>query len=438
MISDNYASPAAQPVISVEQDEAYGFGDLYVRSAGESILHESPLVPHGSMGSAQPEAPAVPLYTIPVSPYGSSIAASGLRSNGTFSYHQDLAHSSAPFAGPVSNSDMNVPRSWASASVDNHPAWSNQTFLPGQFQWHPQPTYTGSFVPLEITRPLPQAASYEHAMVRQGIPPAYFGTLPQFAPSGFPSLAQGSQPGSLETFTPYMPQGNSFPQQNLQPTRMDTMPGAAWPQDYPAMGHMLLPAVPYMAEPHDYSLSYGSDTTWTEQYTSPDSYDMSMSPDTAPAFGFETPQDSPEEAGYMPPATAKAAAAERHASKDALLLRLKREGKSYRQIKAEGAFTETESTLRGRLRNLVKPKEKRVRKPIWTAKDLELLKRGARRCRNGKRQTNDDSEDSGDDAEINEKKVAWRLVSEYIESNGGTYQFGNTTCKKKWCAIMKR
>ena len=32
-------------------------------------------------------------------------------------------------------------------------------------------------------------------------------------------------------------------------------------------------------------------------------------------------------------------------------------------------------------------------------------------------------------------KVPWKKVSQYIWNNGGSYQFGNATCKKKWCEI---
>ncbi|KAI2786074.1 hypothetical protein POX_h09841 [Penicillium oxalicum] len=32
-------------------------------------------------------------------------------------------------------------------------------------------------------------------------------------------------------------------------------------------------------------------------------------------------------------------------------------------------------------------------------------------------------------------KVSWKKVAQYIWANGGSYQFGNATCKKKWCDI---
>jgi hypothetical protein len=30
------------------------------------------------------------------------------------------------------------------------------------------------------------------------------------------------------------------------------------------------------------------------------------------------------------------------------------------------------------------------------------------------------------------KKIPWKKVSDYIVANGGSYQFGNATCRKKW------
>jgi hypothetical protein len=55
----------------------------------------------------------------------------------------------------------------------------------------------------------------------------------------------------------------------------------------------------------------------------------------------------------------------RDTSRDAELLALRESGLSYREIKQKHGFKEAESTLRGRCRTLLKPKEFRVRKPIW-------------------------------------------------------------------------
>ena len=40
-----------------------------------------------------------------------------------------------------------------------------------------------------------------------------------------------------------------------------------------------------------------------------------------------------------------------------------------------------------------------------------------------------------EEAPVQPPKVAWKKVAEYISEHGGSYQFGNATCKKKWCEI---
>lgn len=57
-------------------------------------------------------------------------------------------------------------------------------------------------------------------------------------------------------------------------------------------------------------------------------------------------------------------------TKDEYLQEARRRGLSYKEIKRRGGFTEAESTLRGRIRILSKPKEMRVRKPQWHRADV--------------------------------------------------------------------
>lgn len=59
--------------------------------------------------------------------------------------------------------------------------------------------------------------------------------------------------------------------------------------------------------------------------------------------------------------------------KDRELIRWKKQGLSYKEIKVRGGFNEAESTLRGRYRTLTKPKHLRVRKPEWQQKDVRGL-----------------------------------------------------------------
>ncbi|KAK1780884.1 hypothetical protein QBC45DRAFT_371230 [Copromyces sp. CBS 386.78] len=83
------------------------------------------------------------------------------------------------------------------------------------------------------------------------------------------------------------------------------------------------------------------------------------------------------------PATATDHLKRARAEQDALLVRLRKQGKSYKQIAQIGRFTEAESTLRGRYRTLTKSREERVRKPEWTDKDLRLLEQAVRTLAKG-------------------------------------------------------
>jgi hypothetical protein len=32
-------------------------------------------------------------------------------------------------------------------------------------------------------------------------------------------------------------------------------------------------------------------------------------------------------------------------------------------------------------------------------------------------------------------KVQWKKIADYINNNGGSYHFGNSTCKRKWTEL---
>ncbi|KAG8162061.1 hypothetical protein KVR01_007826 [Diaporthe batatas] len=109
--------------------------------------------------------------------------------------------------------------------------------------------------------------------------------------------------------------------------------------------------------------------------------------------------------------------------KDEYLVRSKRAGMTYKEIRKQGGFTEAESTLRGRFRTLTKPKEARVRKPEFQEIDDKLLKRAVIKL-------------TKDVDEITRDNVPWKLVSEYMASHGGSYHFGYTTVRKRWEYLM--
>ncbi|KAJ6015392.1 hypothetical protein N7540_009983 [Penicillium herquei] len=159
-------------------------------------------------------------------------------------------------------------------------------------------------------------------------------------------------------------------------------------------------------------------------------------------------------------------------ARNSLLVEWKRSGLSYKDIKRIGKFKEAESTLRGRYRTLTKAKEQRVRKPKWQDKDVQLLSEAvtihtektissdsylqpspfppwssSQLCESNENpghkldepctQTYPDSVPSTQLGQTHTQppKVSWKKVSEYIFANGGSYEFGNATCKKKWCEI---
>lgn len=64
-------------------------------------------------------------------------------------------------------------------------------------------------------------------------------------------------------------------------------------------------------------------------------------------------------------------------TRDEYLQEARRRGLSYKEIKRRGGFAEAESTLRGRIRILSKPKEMRVRKPQWGRSDVSYHSRTA-------------------------------------------------------------
>ncbi|KAL2284210.1 hypothetical protein FJTKL_09177 [Diaporthe vaccinii] len=109
--------------------------------------------------------------------------------------------------------------------------------------------------------------------------------------------------------------------------------------------------------------------------------------------------------------------------KDEYLVQSKLAGMTYKEIRRNGGFTEAESTLRGRFRTLTKPKEARVRKPEFQEIDDKLLKRAVIKFSKGV-------------GEITRDNVPWKLVSEYMSDQGGSYHFGYTTVRKRWEYLM--
>ncbi|PMD34151.1 hypothetical protein L207DRAFT_547478 [Hyaloscypha variabilis F] len=135
-----------------------------------------------------------------------------------------------------------------------------------------------------------------------------------------------------------------------------------------------------------------------------------------------TPEPEYSRSNYSQ-SSATAQAMHHRDAKDDFLVRSKLAGMSYKEIRRQGKFSEAESTLRGRFRTLTKHKAARVRKPEWDDNDIRLLKKAVRKLTKG---------------DPKKCKVPWKQVADYIATNGGSYHFGNATCRKRWDELQAR
>ncbi|RAH81066.1 hypothetical protein BO86DRAFT_410384 [Aspergillus japonicus CBS 114.51] len=114
--------------------------------------------------------------------------------------------------------------------------------------------------------------------------------------------------------------------------------------------------------------------------------------------------------------------------KNKLLIQYKQQGFSYKAIKEVCNFAEAESTLRGRYRTLTKPKHSRI----------QLLCEAVTQLEHGRQASQCPylfDHQSRNLTLVQPPKVSWKQVALYIYENGGSYLFGNATCKKKWCEV---
>ncbi|KAF2735098.1 hypothetical protein EJ04DRAFT_219763 [Polyplosphaeria fusca] len=116
---------------------------------------------------------------------------------------------------------------------------------------------------------------------------------------------------------------------------------------------------------------------------------------------------------------------------DEILIDGKRKGLTYKQIRKAMGTTVAESTLRGRYRAITKERMQRVRRPVWTDNDIRLLTKCVHE------ELAHVEHHSYRQLSNNQKlaKISWKKIADYIAENGGSYHFGNSTCKKKWCDI---
>ncbi|KAG6106744.1 hypothetical protein E4U31_000622 [Claviceps sp. LM219 group G6] len=178
--------------------------------------------------------------------------------------------------------------------------------------------------------------------------------------------------------------------------------------------------------------------SWPEITTISSSSVSMPSPDAGPLFlgmpGVNQPvMAQPSSAGQTPevqrnfihspsPVPTQPATTNTKEYQDQILMEDRRNGWSYKKIRTVRNFGVTESTLRGRYRNLTKSSHERPRSPTWTEKDVHLLKIAVPRFT----------------VTAGSRGVSWKAVSEFIQTHGDSpYAFAYATCKKKWVKLTK-
>lgn len=147
----------------------------------------------------------------------------------------------------------------------------------------------------------------------------------------------------------------------------------------------------------------------------------------------------------------------KRAARDQFIRQKRAEGLSYRRIKELGRYPDALSTLRGRMRELSKPKAQRVRRPPWhhgdvsvqsilfsspyhftrrtsprlvlTISQIELLRIAVHHlCSAASQGGNGGRRSAG-------YKKHWTKVSELMKENGASYHFSAKACASKWAQV---
>ncbi|PSK38048.1 hypothetical protein B9Z65_1239 [Elsinoe australis] len=126
-----------------------------------------------------------------------------------------------------------------------------------------------------------------------------------------------------------------------------------------------------------------------------------------------------------------------------VLLRLRKQGYTYKECRELGDFAENESTLRGRMRILSRPEVARKRKPGWSGEDVRLLEKIVNEKFNTALATGQPKAIKSHRGKRDNTlyfKVPWAEVAVELHERGAKYPFGSGSCSKKWrelhrCAV---
>lgn len=190
-------------------------------------------------------------------------------------------------------------------------------------------------------------------------------TLP-YSMSHNPLLAAGHATG-IETFPAF---NSEFASQQLE---IQGYAGAHQSQSASQQEGHIVPGLLFNGIPEDPAF----DRAMSEASSAPDSaFDSDCGIESMPSAAAVLPSQNDDStvgsADYSASRNTPLSKEKRN-DRDMYLLQSRRSGLSYKEIKRRGGFTEAESTLRGRIRILSKPKHERVRKPQWLQSDVSTI-----------------------------------------------------------------
>ncbi|KAI4715510.1 hypothetical protein E4T48_08300 [Aureobasidium sp. EXF-10727] len=309
-----------------------------------------------------------------------------------------LGDNAMPAYSPLTN--LSPLSSFGDSCLNVDPSWSEQ---PAVFSYDTLPQYNSSVWSCSqyaSTQPLLDVTNRVPVMPSQ---PQSDG---MFAPSSFQ--------GMFPVTTSHLPS-------NTEPSLEQNMPASF--VGYGADG-LVVPGHLFNTALDRFAFTDPSPVPFPTQPMTEDTLDFVSVPGTN-ELGL--PSESTEQATRCIPEMARN-------TRDEYLQEARRRGLSYKEIKRRGGFTEAESTLRGRIRILSKPKEMRVRKPQWNRSDITLLvdaveyfsdtSQGSTSRKTNVRQRS------------NSIKLPWKKVAEWMFSHGASYPFAGATCAKKWEQIQ--
>ncbi|KAG5956843.1 hypothetical protein E4U57_002253 [Claviceps arundinis] len=160
----------------------------------------------------------------------------------------------------------------------------------------------------------------------------------------------------------------SWPGSHMDPSISTSVGTSSSSIPSPDIGSLLLGMPPPGIDSSSSSMPSLSTSSYAE-----DGVDQSSVAATQPSSVGQPPQVQRDYLYSPSPVRSQPAIISAKDYQDQILQEDRRSGWSYKKIRAVRNFGVTESTLRGRCRNLTKSSHERPRSPTWTEKDAQLL-----------------------------------------------------------------